>query len=845
MTQQLTLPTRSPTPAQDPRWAHQPRARAAIESAYRDGKRAIAVIIPTGGGKTHLFSSIARGGVTKGFRWGIWVHRDELIGQTVDGFRELGLNPGVVSAGYPRTDSLLQVLSVQTAIARGDLPPFDGVVFDECVTGDTIVGGKPASLVRPGDVVETAYGPAPVSYVWDREAPAELISVRTEGGREIVCTPSHPIWTLRGFVRAQDIRSGDHVLTREPVDAAFLRLVRCDVCRYSRELLESAKNVRAARGMPLVPEGEVSPHRIRDNGAHEQGACQCSHEGEQPDAHRLGTRIDVGYAAQDRAQTACARRERSPIDQASGDVAASVGGRVGAGTHCPNRGANEGTPVQLQDRHREPVTPNRCRGGRGLPLCHREARAGQAQDGLAAVDGLDRVSSVERRSSCELGISRVYDFEVDGAHCYFANGILSHNCHHFTGAEKWSGIPAHYRERKTLVLGFTATPERGDGAAIGNAFDHMIVVCQPQELIDAGVLVRARVIHPFRQSKALAMHPLEFHTKYARDRRFIVFAATVRHGKDLAHEFTAAGFPCACVEGSMKADERAAAIAAFRRGELQGLTNYMVLTEGFNVPEVSEIITCRAFQSPGMMMQCNGRGMRAAPGKVDLIIGDLRGWSLDPNIGMPEDDREFSLQGKAIRTADGAQPTRQCPQCFAIFRSAEFEDRTCPACGWITRGRRNPAIRRQIMSEHAASESGEDRVKYLSRCVNSCLLDGHELGKARFLYVAKYTAPEMLRRKVRAAYKWPNKAALEASGHDAAKEVLREISMFNTVRRTQLKPVITGIPGADNKSRPYVDTKTLAQLIRLALIQGTATQEISGRAITVEMVDQAARKTGT
>lgn len=534
----------------DNRWEHQPRARKNIEDAYRAGKRAIVCVIPCGGGKTHLFCLLTRGGVAKGFRWGVFVHRDELIGQTVESLRRLGLNPGVIAAGYPRTDSLLQVLSVQTAIARGELPSFDSVVLDEA--------------------------------------------------------------------------------------------------------------------------------------------------------------------------------------------------------------------------------------------------------------------------------------------------------HHFAGAEKWAGIPAHYRANGALLLGFTATPERGDGAALGNSFDHLIVVCQPRDLIDSGVLVRARVLHPARQSKALAMSPLEFHTRYAMGRRFIVFGASVKHARDLAHEFNAAGHSCACVDGAMDPAERADAIARFRRGELQGLTNYMVLTEGFNVTEVSEIITCRAFSSAGPMMQAIGRGMRSCAGKTDVIVGDLRGWSLDPDVGLPEDERCFSLEGRAIRTASGAEPVRQCQACFAMYRSAEFEDGVCPSCGWVTPGRRNPAIRRQAMAEHAAAESGEDRARYLGRCVNSCLIDGNELGQARWLHVVKYTAPEMLRRKFRPAYKWPNKATLEASGHDAAREVLKEIAMYNTVHGTALKPTISGLPGRERKDRPWVSTHGLVDLIRQALISGRSEGDVSGRQVRVEMVDASEiKETGT
>lgn len=530
-------------------WAHQIGGYVAMQEAYRAGKRAILCVIPTGGGKSYLFSRIANGAVSKGFRWLVFVHRDELLEQTVDGFRELGLSPGVICAGYPRTSSYLQVVSVQTALSRGVLPEADGVVFDEA--------------------------------------------------------------------------------------------------------------------------------------------------------------------------------------------------------------------------------------------------------------------------------------------------------HHFCGAEKWSGIPLHYKAQKALILGFTATPERSDGAALGNVFDHMIVVCQPLDLIKLGVLVHARVIHPNRLSKTLAMHPLEFHSRYGRDRRFIVFAASVKHAKALAHEFSAAGFPCACVDGAMGVQERRSAIARFRRGELQGLTNFMVLTEGFNVREVSEIITCRAFSSAGPMMQAVGRGMRSYPGKTDVIVGDLRGWCTDPDVGMPEEERHFSLDGKPIKRRPDAPAPRQCPECFLMFPAKQFEHSICPACGYVVPGKTPPAVRRQSMEENAAAESAEDRLRYLSRCVNSCLIDGHEIGRACWLYMDKYTPSKMRACAPRRAWSWPRNPSKDKSGYDAAAAMLKEIAIYNLVHRCKLRPMIGGIPGAKNKDRPWVDTRGLVDLIRQALISGHSEGDVSGRWVTVEMVDTALKETGT
>jgi hypothetical protein len=38
------------------------------------------------------------------------------------------------------------------------------------------------------------------------------------------------------------------------------------------------------------------------------------------------------------------------------------------------------------------------------------------------VDSVAYVEPLDRRTD-------VYDLEVDGAHCFFANGVLVHNCH--------------------------------------------------------------------------------------------------------------------------------------------------------------------------------------------------------------------------------------------------------------------------------------------------------------------------------------------------------------------------------------------------------------------------------
>lgn len=83
---------------------------------------------PTGSGKTVMGVDIVRrhGGAV------VWVaHRRELIHQAAAALRHLGIYPGLIMPGEPRTLADVQVGSVQT-IARRGLPPCDLLVIDEC-----------------------------------------------------------------------------------------------------------------------------------------------------------------------------------------------------------------------------------------------------------------------------------------------------------------------------------------------------------------------------------------------------------------------------------------------------------------------------------------------------------------------------------------------------------------------------------------------------------------------------------------------------------------------------------------------------------------------------------------
>ena len=81
--------------------------------------------------------------------------------------------------------------------------------------------------------------------------------------------------------------------------------------------------------------------------------------------------------------------------------------------------------------------------------------------------------------------------------------------------------------------------------------------------------------------------------------------------------------PAGIVHGAMPGEARAEALADFREGRVQVLTNVGVLTEGFDDPGVSCVAMARPTRSEGLYAQCVGRGTRLHPGKADCLILDF------------------------------------------------------------------------------------------------------------------------------------------------------------------------------------------------------------------------------
>jgi DNA repair protein RadD len=103
-----------------------------IRSAFIQGYRAPLVVLPTGGGKTIVFTSIVRKSLLKGNKVLILVHKIELISQTSEKLHAFGIAHGIINAKYsPDYKQSVQIATIGTYINRLDCFEPDYIIVDE------------------------------------------------------------------------------------------------------------------------------------------------------------------------------------------------------------------------------------------------------------------------------------------------------------------------------------------------------------------------------------------------------------------------------------------------------------------------------------------------------------------------------------------------------------------------------------------------------------------------------------------------------------------------------------------------------------------------------------------
>lgn len=199
-----------------------------------------------------------------------------------------------------------------------------------------------------------------------------------------------------------------------------------------------------------------------------------------------------------------------------------------------------------------------------------------------------------------------------------------------------------------LVLGFTATPNRGDNLGLSKVFDKIIYQKDIRWAIKNNFLVdieclRVNIGYDISQvarrmgdfaigelstamniencNKAIA----EAYYKHAKGKT-LIFATTVDHALAIADTIKGAK----AIVGDTK--DRQEILEEFRNGDLQCLVNCMIFTEGADIPNIETIMIARPTQNDSLYTQMVGRGLRLYENKEKLRLIDLVGVTGRANI---------------------------------------------------------------------------------------------------------------------------------------------------------------------------------------------------------------------
>lgn len=322
-------------------------------------------------------------------------------------------------------------------------------------------------------------------------------------------------------------------------------------------------------------------------------------------------------------------------------------------------------------------------GGRALVIAHREELIEQAAAKIRAVRPDLRVGVVkaerDEHQDADVIVASIQTLAVERRRNAITNigVVIVDECHH-AAARSYMTVLEHFGAWRGLpVAGFTATMTRTDGG-LADVWEEVVFTLDILEMIEDGYLCdvrgkrvivegldldavksRAGDLQDGQLGQALddsgaAEVVAEAYRLHAGDRAGVVFTPTVDTAQSMAEAFTAAGIPAAAVWGDMPRDDRAAALEKYRRGDVQVLTNCMVLTEGFDAPWTSCAVIARPTKSAGLYCQMAGRALRLWEGKKDALILDVMGASTRHKLASIVD-----LTGRDVVMPDEGQTLRE------------------------------------------------------------------------------------------------------------------------------------------------------------------------------------------
>ena len=268
---------------------------------------------------------------------------------------------------------------------------------------------------------------------------------------------------------------------------------------------------------------------------------------------------------------------------------------------------------------------------------------------------------------------------------------------HLSRSSSWMKVLDYY---DTYTVGFTATPIRLDGKPLGDIYDTLVTGVSVRWLIDNHRLAPYEYYAPtvvetdglkvqmgdyiikdlesLMIDRAIYSDVLKSWERIAKGEKTIAYCVSVKHAKETAELFSAAGYPAVEIDGGTQPKQRAEIMQDFRDGKITMLCNVGIISEGVSIDDVTCCLLLRPTESHALFWQQGMRSMRYQPGKVAKIIDCVGNYTRNP---LFDADVEWSLaesvKKKPKINEEGDFFIRSCPKCFMVFKTAPV----CPYCG--------------------------------------------------------------------------------------------------------------------------------------------------------------------
>ena len=111
--------------------------------------------------------------------------------------------------------------------------------------------------------------------------------------------------------------------------------------------------------------------------------------------------------------------------------------------------------------------------------------------------------------------------------------------------------------------------------------------------------------------------------KYVKNKKTVVFCASVSHAEEIATLFKENGINSEAVSGFLKSKKRTDILNKYEKGTIKVLCACDLLNEGWDSPSTEVLFMARPTMSKTLYLQQLGRGMRKAPNKEYIMVFDF------------------------------------------------------------------------------------------------------------------------------------------------------------------------------------------------------------------------------